>query len=195
MYVQETLKEQSNVEAGEEMDAEKEQEIDECEEEGIEEDIQYSHLNPDGLLEGPSASASNKGSLMTKQLILQETEVLQNRTQKLDEWQRVVVDTGINFARNIVKARKAPNKLPEAPTLVVTGGAGAGKSTVIDILCQWIHKILQKNGDDPNCPYVLKTASTGAAGVLIGGVTLHSALKLNFEGKHTSLTDKKKEKK
>ena len=76
---------------------------------------------------------------------------------------------------------------------MVTGGAGSGKSTVIEILCQWIHKILQKPGDDPNYPYVMKTATTGAAGVLIGGVTLHSALKFNFEGKHSSLTDKKRE--
>ena len=29
--------------------------------------------------------------------------------------------------------------------------------------------------------------------MLIGGVTLHSALKFNLEGKHTSLTDKKRE--
>ena len=39
----------------------------------------------------------------------------------------------------------------------------------------------------------MKTATTGAAGVLIGGTTLHSALKFNFEGKHTSLSDKKRE--
>ena len=191
-YVGETLRDQENDnEAGNEMDAEKEQEINECDEEGNEEDPQYSHLNPDGLLENPFASII--GVKMTKQLILQETHVLETQTQNLDAMQKVVIDLGIKFARNIVKARKAPNKYPEVPKLVVTGGAGSGKSTVIEVLCQWMHKILQKPGDDPDCPHVIKTATTGAAGVLIGGVTLHSALKFNFESKHTSLTDKKRE--
>ena len=39
----------------------------------------------------------------------------------------------------------------------------------------------------------MKTATTGAAGTLIGGVTLHSALGFDFSNKHTSLTDKKRE--
>ena len=186
------MREQEDTEdAGNEMDAEKEQEIDDCEEEGIVEDPIYSHLNPEGILESPFAG--NIGSTMTKKLIIQETEVLEDKTQKLDQWQRKVIDTGIKYARDTVKSRKAPNKAPSAPKLVVTGGAGSGKSTVIEILCQWIHKILQKPGDDPDCPHILKTATTGAAGVLIGGVTLHSALKFNFEGKHTSLSDKKRE--
>ena len=193
MYVEETLKNETETEeTGIDLDAEKEQEIDDCEDEGNEEDPQYSHLNPDGFLNNPCES--NMGIKITKQLILLDNELLNDKTKKLDEWQRKVVDIGIMFARNTVKARKTPNTALNAPRLVVTGGAGAGKSTVIEVLCQWTHKILQKPGDDPNCPYILKTATTGAAGVLIGGITLHSALKFNFEGKHSSLTDKLREK-
>jgi GTPase SAR1 family protein len=45
--------------------------------------------------------------------------------------------------------------------ILITGGAGAGKSTVIHVLSQWLHRILQKPGDDPDSPYVIKTATTG----------------------------------
>ena len=88
---------------------------------------------------------------------------------------------------------KPPNVAPEAPKLVVTGGAGSGKSTVIEVIAQWVHRILQKPGDDPESPYVVKTATTGAASTLIGGVTLHSAMCFDFSNKHVSLTDKKRE--
>ena len=192
MYVEESLKNEIETEdTGIDLDAEKEQEIDDCEEEGDVEDPQYSHLNPDEFLK--NHGASNIGVKITNQLILLESVILDEKTQRLDEWQRKVVDIGIQFARDTVKARKPPNRTPDAPRLVVTGGAGAGKSTVIEVLCQWVHRILQKQGDDPDCPHILKTATTGAAGVLIGGVTLHSALKFNFESKHTSLSDKLRE--
>ena len=60
-------------------------------------------------------------------------------------------------------------------------------------MCQWLHRILIKPGDDPESPYILKTATTGAASVLIDGITLHSAMGFAFSNKHTSLTDKKRE--
>ena len=33
-----------------------------------------------------------------------------------------------------------------------------GKSTVIDLVAKWVTSILQKSGDSPDQPYVLKTA-------------------------------------
>ena len=76
---------------------------------------------------------------------------------------------------------------------MVIGGAGAGKSTVIECLSQWVHKMLSKPGDDPNSPYVLKAATTGAASTLIEGTTVHSSLGFDFSSKHSSLNDKKRE--
>ena len=52
--------------------------------------------------------------------------------------------------------------MPEAPRLVVIGGAGSGKSTLIKCLNQWLQKILQKPGDDPQIPYILSTATTSS---------------------------------
>ena len=79
--------------------------------------------------------------------------------------------------------------------MVVIGAAGSGKSTAIECLTQWTHRILAKSGDDPNSPYILKTATTGAASALIEGSTVHSSLGFDFSSKHSSLTDKKREQK
>ena len=73
---------------------------------------------------------------------------------------------------------------------MVHGGAGAGKTFVIQSLAEWIEFILQKPGDEFNCPYVIKTAFTGTAASLIEGMTLHSAFGFSFENKHYSLSDK-----
>ena len=191
MHVEEVLNnEMDTEEAGVAMDAEQEQDILDCADEGEEDDPLYQHLNPEGFLDNPCPMNNNQ---LCKQLQLEKTEILNNKTQQLDENQRKVVDIAIQFARDIVKASKWPNKSPKAPKLIITGGAGAGKSTVIDVLSQWFHRILQKPGDDPDCPFIIKTATTGAASVLIDGITLHSAMGFDFSNKHSSLTDKKRE--
>ena len=73
---------------------------------------------------------------------------------------------------------------------MVHGGAGAGKSYAINALAEWITYLLQRSGEDFNCPYVIKTAFTGAAASLIEGMTLHSAFGFDFGNKHYSLSDK-----
>ena len=67
------------------------------------------------------------------------------------------------FARGLKKAVNGININPTPENIIVIGGAGAGKSTVIKCLSQWCHRILASPGDDPNSPYVLKAATTGAA--------------------------------
>ena len=76
--------------------------------------------------------------------------------------------------------------------MVSIGGAGAGKSTVIECLTQWVHRILTKAGDDPNAPIVLKAATTGAESTLIEGSTVHSSVGFDLSSKHSSLNYKKK---
>ena len=91
-----------------------------------------------------------------------------------------VVEKGIHYARSIVKSLKMKNPLPDAPKLMVHGGAGAGKSCVINILKQWVHLILQTSGDSPECPYILIAAPTGTAAANVRGQTMHSAFGLTF---------------
>ena len=78
---------------------------------------------------------------------------------------------------------------------MVHGGAGAGKSTVINILAQLTQKILQKEGDNIDCPCVIKTAFTGTAASNIEGQTLHASFGFSFDNKHYSLSDKSRDQK
>ena len=106
-----------------------------------------------------------------------------------------MVDNGLKFVRGLKKFANGFDSLPAPENMVVIGGAGSGKSTAIECLTQWTHRILAKSGDDPNSPYILKTATTGAASALIEGSTVHSSLGFDFSSKHSSLTDKKREQK
>ena len=101
----------------------------------------------------------------------------------------------MQYAKDIVKARKEGNSYPAAPLLMVHGGAGAGKSSVINVLAQWMQKILQKEGDDIECPCVIKTAFTGTAASNIEGQTLHASFGFSFDNKHYSLSDKSRDQK
>ena len=86
------------------------------------------------------------------------------------------------------------NPIPPSTSTIVIGGAGSGKSTVINVLKQWIHLILRKEGDNPDLPYVIVVAPTGTAAANVRGQTLHSAFGFNFDNKHYSLSDKKRDK-
>ena len=97
------------------------------------------------------------------------------------------------YSRGLVKSLKLKNSAPKPFYMIVLGGAGSGKSTVINILKQWIHLILKKEGDDPSLPYVIVTAPTGTAASNVRGQTLHSAFGFNFGNKHYSLSDKKRD--
>ena len=106
-----------------------------------------------------------------KKLDLMDYKTLVEQTCRLDKWQRKVLDTALKYVRGLQKYAAGHGRAPRPDNAVVIGGAGSGKSTVIECLTQWCHKILAKPGDDPNSPYVLKAATTGAAAVLIEGST------------------------
>ena len=54
----------------------------------------------------------------------------------MDVHQREVMNIGVKYARGIIKARKEGNTLPTTLLLMVHGGTGAGKYTVITVLTQ-----------------------------------------------------------
>merc|ERR1712102_198515 len=111
-------------------------------------------------------------------------------TLALDKHQREVLNIVVKYAKDVVKARKSWNSPPKPPLLMVHGGAGAGKSTVIHVITFWTHKILRQEGDSLDEPYVVKTAFTGCAAANIEGQTLHGAFGFSFDNQHYSLNDK-----
>ena len=73
-------------------------------------------------------------------------EELYSSIRNLDEYQRAVIDIGVKYAKDVVKARNNFSKPPDPPYLMVHGGAGSGKSTDINVLAQLVQKIAQKEG-------------------------------------------------
>ena len=108
----------------------------------------------------------------------------------LDIDQRIVVDIGVDYAKKCERAGKSKCNKPTAPLVIVHGGAGTGKSTVIDALSQSLEQIFRKPGDDPNHPYLIKAAFTGNAAFIIHGQTLHSAFNFPYGNQILSLSDK-----
>ena len=96
----------------------------------------------------------------------------------------------VEFAQNMRKSRYKNIPPPKAPLIVVQGGAGCGKSFVINLMAQWIERILRTPGDNPLHPYLLRCAFTGCAARLIDGQTLHSVFHLPYGNEQRLMGDK-----
>ena len=181
-----------DVETGADLDPEGEQANEDCEFENIVMHPDYEHLDPAEFLN--NNKDSNKIEKSYRPIKVDDLNILNSKTRQLDFYQRKVIERGIRFARDVVKSINPKNSPPIPPKVMVHGGAGSGKSTVINILKQWVHLNLQKPGDDPDSPYVIVCAPTGTAAANIRGQTLHSAFGFSFSNDFFSLSDKVRDK-
>ena len=189
-YVEQVNKEINLTEIGDKLDPELEQDNADCEEEADEDHPDFLHIDP-----GQVARETDLPTSIYRRIELPSEDTMKENTRALDYHQRQALNIAVKYAKDVVKARKEGNASPTAPLLMVHGGAGAGKSTVINVLAQWTQKILQKEGDDIECPCVLKAAFTGTAASNIEGQTLHSSFGFSFDNKHYSLSDKNRDQK
>ena len=145
----------------------------------------FQHLDP-GIESGSSDSTCKY-----KKIEVPPNSVLYEEVRKLDKFQIEVIRMGVKFAKDVRKAEREGNKYPVGPMLMVSGGAGAGKSTVIRTLSQLVQKEAHKEGNLLPYPAVLKTSFTGTASANIDGNTLNGAFNLGFDSKmHYPLNDK-----
>ena len=168
-FVQQAMNIEKNV--GDQLDPTQEQENLECQDG---EDLMHPdfiQMNPDDF-EFESNVKQIKKTL--KNIEVKSPDELLREARDLDKFQKLVLHIAIEFAQDLIIAKKGKRQLPVAPLMMVHGGAGSGKSTVINVMSQYIHKILRKDGDDPDCPYVLLAAFTGSAASNISGQTLHT---------------------
>ena len=180
-----------NEETAASLDNENVQDNAESLEQGISQVEEFIAMDPSDLNTNEDDPSSSEG--FYKRIEIQDEKLLRERTDNLDSDQKLVIDIGITYAKGIVKFRTGNSNIPEQPLLAVQGGAGSGKSHVIDILAQWIEFILRSSGDNPDHPYVLKCAFAGTAAAKINGQTLTSAFNLGFGNKYRSLPDKSRD--
>ena len=142
-FVDEVMKELDIEKIGQVMDPNLEQNNDDCEAEEFGGHPEFQHLDPD-LLDNNENTYSKS---IYRKIEIKCLKTLKENTRSLDIYQRKVVDIGVKYSKDIVKSRKNCRKQPEPIYLMVHGGAGAGKSTVINILAQWVQNILEKEGN------------------------------------------------
>ena len=122
-FVEETMKNQIETgEIGEVLDVENEKDIEECEQEGIEADPLYEHLDRGDHNENEFSPSSN----WCKKIELMDEDLNMKKTQNLDKYQKKTLDIALKYARDLVKSHHYKNALPETPNLIVLGGAGLG---------------------------------------------------------------------
>ena len=134
-----------------------------------------------------------------KRIEVNELEILSQKTRDLDNDQLFVVNKVIDYAKSYQRCTITDEPVPEPMLLKILGTAGTGKSHVINIVAQWVEHYLRREGDNIDCPYVIKCSFTGSASSQIDGQTLHKAFSLSFgdkreEGKYRSLGDKTRDK-
>ena len=174
---------------GDMLDAAKEQSETDCVEEGVQESDRFITLDPeDAPLEAVQSSEARAGAYKAVELI--SLDELISLSRGLDADQRAVVALGVEFAQNMRKTRYKNIPTPKAPLIVVQGGAGCGKSFVINLMAQWMERILRTPGDNPLHPYLLRCAFTGCAASIIDGQTLHSAFHLPYGNEKRLMGDK-----
>ena len=176
---------------GDMLDATKEQQDEDCLNEGTSETDAFMAPDPDDVVSSELSPSSNAKDGFYKKLDLCSIDFLSSETRELDSDQRHIVDLGVSFVQQVKKYKGSSTiKKPVPPLIVAHGGAGCGKSHVINIMTQWQERILRTSGDNPNHPYILKCAFTGTAASLIEGNTLHHTFSFSFGNEFYSLSDK-----
>ena len=112
-------------------------------------------------------------------------------TRKLVWEQMTVLQIVIGYCRELaIMRQKRRNSSIEAPLLIVHGGAGTGKSMVINVISLCVRKLLTFSGDDTCSPYLIRAAPTGMAASNIDGQTLHTTFKFTFGNDYRRISDK-----
>ena len=174
---------------GAEVDAEGEQsnEVDAMAEIAAE----YDGLDPQDLEDEPDQPHDKSGAPFFRAPPVVEMDLLKEKTRQLCSEQMVVLEKVLDYCRDLIMAKNSCRRSTVKPPLVIVhGGAGTGKSKVINIISLWIQKLLTLSGDDTNSPYLVRCAPTGMAASHIEGQTLHTTFKFKFGNEYQSLSDK-----
>ena len=176
---------------GEELDPDGEQIDCDDNEIGFDNVTEYEGLHPEELRESEDFEISENRMFRT---LLIDMESLLESTRTLAEEQKIALNIIIDYCkllRKAVNSRSLPSCKP--PLLIVHGGAGTGKSMLIQVMSKWVQTILQQPGDDCDSPYLVRAAPTGMAAANIEGSTMHSAFNFNFGYNFIPLSDQKRD--
>ena len=179
---------------GETIDPSLEQSNRDAAEEGYHADIDRAILDPDNYITAKEGSESVPDKVLYKPIDISNMDEMLLSVRKLVPEQRKAFDLVIQYCKNTRKASTGWWPMPKAPLLKIHGGAGSGKSKLIDDISKWAEFFLRVSDNrQPTQPFVIKVAPTGKAASIIEGMTLHSAFHFKFGNDFSSLSDKLRE--
>ncbi len=147
------------------LDPQADQDNAECEDEGILDQEKFIAFDYDKLEE----TYAEKSDALFRRIELNSTDELNQKMLSLDDDQKFVLEIVINYTKQYKRSLLMKVPPPKPLRLKVLGSAGSGKSHLIELICQWVERLLRREGDDLDQPYIVKTAYTGAASCNIGG--------------------------
>ena len=155
-----------------ELDAQREQDLDDDLAEGVRDDPRYAHLgygeDKAKADENGQESRSGESEPKYKAVAVPDEEELSFMLRRLVSEQKLLLYDYVHYAKEVLKARNSPRERVTPIRKICHGGAGNGKTAVIKAIAAIVEKILRKSGDHPHKPRVLKLAATGSAAILIG---------------------------
>ena len=118
-YVEQIKKELDLTEIAEKLDPALEQDNADCDDEVETEHPDFSHIDPGQIVREEDKEAE---AVKYKRVEIPSDKMLKEKTRSLDCWQREVVNIGIRFAKDLVKARRNANSAPTPPLYMIRVG-------------------------------------------------------------------------
>ena len=145
-------------------------------------DSEFGMLNPALLdLDMPQDNGQNNNvvpSTVVENISLSREEFYENCSQ-LNEGQQHLFNFIMKYAQQLMLNSKNDLPYPDPFNIFLTGGAGVGKSFLVNCITEYMKKTLKFPGQNySEEPSIAVTASTGKAATNVNGTTLHSAFKL-----------------
>ena len=172
------------------LDSQMIQEDEDDQAEGITDDPEFAARDPDvfKVPENPHDVIAQKYKVLT---LPDDPNDLLEMTRKLVPEQLQALSKIIGYCKDVKRNFKDINHEVKPLRLIIHGGSGCGKSTVLKCASLHAEKLLRKAGGSINKPRVLICAHTGMAAKLVNGTTLSKTFGLPFTNLHVGLDNKK----
>ena len=180
------------------LDPEGRQQDEDDDELGLVPDETYGFLDPGDLVDIPEKQAKSKvfhPERAVFRVTLRDRDDMCQAIQQQSLDQHVVFEQVIKYVKSLIKHSNGSLKLaPKPPLLLIHGGAGRGKSKLIDDISSATEYLIRTvSPGSSNRPAVLRCAFTGIAACNISGSTLNHTFRLNFGNKLWPLNDSMRE--